>query len=535
MGERGSVAGSDNGAHASPPEQETTDQIKGSAVLMSGRVVEVLANMVVQVLVVRYLSKGDYGTFAYALSFVATLRIIVTLGHGRTITRFFAIYEERKQYDKLFGTILMEFSIIGAMGLACFVGAWAMQAWLGATLAQDPRVVSVLLVVVVLAPFEALDEIMEGLFAVFARPKAVFLRRYVLSPALKLCVVVLLVVSGRGVMFLAVGYVAVSVAGLAVYLPVMLRVLRERQILEHFRWRSASMPVREVFSFSVPLLSAEFVLISIDTVSVMILGFYKGPGAVAAFRAIRPAATLNSFVMRSFNLLFLPLVSRMYERSDEAALREAYWRTSVWIAVLTFPMFAVTFVFAEEMTVTLFGARYRDSSVYLAILALGYYLNAALGFNASLLQVFGRLRYLVVVNTAAATSNIALCLLLVPAHGALGVALAASFAMVLQNLLNQLGLRRIGIGALSLTHARVYASIVIAVSALWVLKGVLDPGIVVSVVLAGAGAAAVFAVNRHLLGVLDMYPGLAAVPFIGRLVGTRPDEAPGPVPPSWRP
>lgn len=527
------VAGSNSGkgAHVPTAGQETTEQIKGSAVLMSGRVIEVLANMVVQVLVVRYLSKGDYGAFAYALSFVATIRILVTLGHGRTITRFFAIYEERRQYDKLFGAILMEFSIIGAMGLTSFLGAWAFQGWLGATLAQDPYVVSVLLVVLVLAPFEALDEIMEGLFAVFARPKAVFLRRYVLSPALKLCVVVTLVVSGRGIMFLALGYVIVSAIGLAVYIPAMLRVLRHRGILEHFHWRSAKMPVKEVFNFSIPLLSAEFVLISIDTISVMILGFYRGTGAVAAFRAIRPAATLNSFVMRSFNLLFLPLASRLYARSDEAGMREAYWRTAAWIAVLTFPMFAVTFVFAEAMTVMLFGERYRDSAVYLTILSVGYYLNAAFGFNSTILQVAGRLRYLVVVNTTAAVTNIALCLLLVPAHGPLGVALSGSIAMVLQNVSNQFGLRHVGVGFFPRTHVRVYGSIVMAISVLWVLERMLRPGIIGSVMLAGLGAAAVFVVNRHLLSIIDMYPGLATVPLVRRFLGEPSEES---VPPTNR-
>lgn len=524
-----SAARRDEGAQAPTAGQETTEQIKGSAVLMSGRVIEVLANMVVQVLVVRYLSKGDYGAFAYALSFVASIRILVTLGHGRTITRFFAIYEERRQYDKLFGAILMEFVIIGGMGLACFLGAWAFQGWLGATLVGDPDVMSVLLVVMVLAPFEALDTIMEGLFAVFARPRAVFLRRYVLSPALKLCVVVALVVSGRGVMFLAVGYVIVSAVGFAAYIPALMSVLRHRGILEHFDWRSAQMPVKEVFNFSIPLLSNELLLISIDTVSVMILGFYRGTGAVAAFRAIRPAATLNSFVMRSFNLLFLPLASRMHARSDEAGMREAYWRTAAWIAVLTFPMFAVTFVFSEAMTVTLFGERYRDSAVYLTILSVGYYLNAAFGFNSIVLQVVGRLRYLVIVNTAAAATNIALCLLLVPAHGALGVALAGSIAMILQNLSNQYGLRRVGVGFFPRTHARVYGSIGVAISILWLLERVLRPGMIGSVVLTGLGGAAVLAVNRQLLKIIDMYPSLAAVPLMGRFVGKPPEESAPPI------
>jgi O-antigen/teichoic acid export membrane protein len=391
---------------------------------------------------------------------------------------------------------------------------------LAETLVQDSLAISVLIVVIILAPVEALDQLMEALFAVFARPRSVFIRRYVLSPALKLSVVAVLVGTGQGVMFLAVGYVVVSAAGLVFYVPVMIRAMRLRGLLEHFHWRSARMPVREVFGFSIPLLSTEFVLVSMSTASVIILGFFSGPAAVAAFRAIRPAAMLNSFVMRSFNLLFLPLVSRLYARDDREAIREAYWRTAVWIAVLTFPMFAMTFVFAEPMTVTLFGERYRGSAPLLAILAVGYYFNAALGFNSVVLQVVGRLRYLVVVNTSSALANIAVCLLLVPPLGALGVAIAGGFALVLQNVLNQWGLRRgIGVGVFSRAHARVYGSIVTATAALWLIERLLSPEIILSVVLAGTGAAVVFAVNRRIFGIVDIYPGLASVPLLGRLLG----------------
>lgn len=503
---------------------ETSDQIKGSTLLMLGRVIGVLANMVVQVVVVRYLSKGDYGAFAYALSFVTTIRIFVTLGHARTITRFFAIYEERREYDKLFGTILMELGIVATMGLASVAGAWALQGWIAGTLVGDPLVANVLLLIIVLAPIEALDELLEGLFAVFARPKSVFMRRYVLTPALKLSVVAVLVTTGQGVTFLAAGYVVVSAAGLAFYVPVLLRTMRERGLLEHFHWRSARMPVREVFSFSIPLLSNELFLISMSTVPVMVLGFYRGAAAVAALRAIRPVATLNSFVVRSFHLLFLPLASRLYARADEEGLRAAYWRTAVWIAVLTFPMLAMTLVFAEPVTVTLFGERYRDSAPYLALLAVGYYCNAALGFNSVVLQVVGRLRYLVLVNTGSALVAILLCLVLAPTYGALGVAVAESGVLVLQNLLNQLGLRRIGVGVFSRAHARVYGSILLVTGALWVLERTLDPGLPGSLVLAGTGAAVVFRLNRELMGIADIYPRLAAVPLLRHLAGPRPAD-----------
>jgi hypothetical protein len=49
-------------------------QIRGSSLLLIGRTLSMAVNFAVQVLIVRYLSKTDYGAFAYALSIVARSR-----------------------------------------------------------------------------------------------------------------------------------------------------------------------------------------------------------------------------------------------------------------------------------------------------------------------------------------------------------------------------------------------------------------------------------------------------------------------------
>ena len=68
----------------------------------------------------------------------------------------------------------------------------------------------VLLVMLALAPIQALDILVVNVFAVFASPWMVFFRRYVLEPGLRLLVVVALVVLDRGLVFLTVGYVGAA-------------------------------------------------------------------------------------------------------------------------------------------------------------------------------------------------------------------------------------------------------------------------------------------------------------------------------------
>jgi len=80
------------------------------------------------------------------------------------------------------------------------------------------------------------------------------------------------------------------------------------------------------------------------------------------------------------------MASRLFARGDHAALRADYWRTAAFLAVASFPVFAMTGPFASTTTVFLFGQRYEDSAVILAVMSAGYYLNSALGFNMVTLQ-----------------------------------------------------------------------------------------------------------------------------------------------------
>jgi O-antigen/teichoic acid export membrane protein len=144
--------------------------------------------------------------------------------------------------------------------------------------------------------------------------------------------------------------------------------------------------------------------------------------------------------------------------------------------------------------------------------------NVMLGFNAYALQVCGRIRYLVGVNTLIAVVDVALCFLLAPRFAAVGVAVANSVALITQNLLNQWALRRSIRSAFVDRGCRtVYLVIIGVAAALWGLEALLSPGPVVALVAAAVASLLVLVVSRRALRLLDTFPELARVPFLGRL------------------
>jgi O-antigen/teichoic acid export membrane protein len=494
-------------------------QIRGSSLLLVGRVLGLGLDFVAQVLIVRHLTKDDFGAFALALSIVAIGTTICLLGLERTIGRFAPIYQERGDYGRMWGSMAVVLLTVVSIGLAVVIGTFALQGLLSGFI-DDQLALSVLLIMIVLAPLQALDALLVSLFATFGSARSIFFRRYVFAPILQLSIVVALIQTGSGVPLLALGYVLAAAIGIAIYVVVLFRLLAKQGLLAHFRRDELRLPFREIFTFSIPLLASDLVFVLRGSMIVVLIEVLRTTEEVAEYRAVLPIAIQNLFVATSFRFIFTPGASRLYARGDRRALDDLYWQTAVWIAILTFPLFALCVAFGEPLTVLLFGERYRSAGLVLSVLAIGYYINGAVGFNSLLLRVFGRVRYMVTTDLATAFISVVVSVLLIREFGAIGAAVGTTLTLLVQNVLYQWGLKtRTTVAAFDDRYLRTYASIAIGAVALVLVNGLAHPALLVAIVLTGLVSLAVFGLNRHDLRILETYPELGRFKLVQRIFG----------------
>jgi O-antigen/teichoic acid export membrane protein len=499
---------------------ETSKHLRGSSMLLVGRLSSIVINLGVQALVVRALSKTEYGAFAYALSLTQSIAVFLTLGIDRALPRFVALYDERKEYGHLVGTLVIQLTTILGLGSFFVVGVIGLQGYLSHSVIGDGQVVGVLVVHAVLVPIQALDDLAVSLFAVYARPRSIFFRRYVLEPFSRVAVITILMLIGAGPRFLALGYVVTGVFGVALYTAMLLPLLRKRRVIPLPAGMRMQLPWKAVLAFSLPLMSSDLLYSVLNTTDVVLIRQHAGAAAVGAYRAIQPFAKMNQFVFTSFALLYTPMVSRLLERADRQGIADLYWKTAAWIAVLSFPLFAVTFSLAKPIATTVLGARYADSGIYLSLLSAGYYFNAALGFNGLTVKTAGRVRYTVVISFIALGVNLALNFVLIPRFDALGAAVANLTTLVVHNLLKQAGLRLSGgIELYRRELTPIYVAIVATAGLLFALQQVVAPPLVVGLVLAGVASLIVLMVARPRLDIMDTFPELGRMPYLGRLLG----------------
>jgi O-antigen/teichoic acid export membrane protein len=502
-------------------EQDATrKQIRGSSLLLFGRILSLGINFFTQVLMVRYLSTRDFGELAYGLAVASFFRIFASLGLQDAIPRFVPIYRENREYGKMYGTILLAVGAVLITGVFIVFVVWLAPLFLVPSTTHEtlPRL-TVLSILIVLVPVEAADALLDGLFASFAGTRNIFLRRYLLGPGLKFCLVVLLLSMKSTIIFLAFGYLAAGAVGVFVYGILLIKLLHEQRLLRRFRFREIDMPARETLAFVLPgLISA--IALCIAPVNAFLLGHLRSMSDVAFYRAAGPIAELNNIVFTSFTLLFTPLAARLFARADYRGLNGLYWQTAAWMSVLTFPIFAVTFSLAKPLTILLYGARYAPSGPVLALLSLASYFNVILGFNLQTLKVYRRWRYVIHASAVTALVNLVVSTMLIKQYGTIGAAIGSAVTVIGYNLILQAGLSPTAdFHIFDRRYVSVYLTIALGAGGLFFVSSVTSLSFFALLPYAACVSLCVFGVAKKKLSIAETFPELLRLPFM-RLIFT---------------
>jgi O-antigen/teichoic acid export membrane protein len=90
--------------------------VRGSGLLLTGTLISTGISLSSQLLAVRLLATNEFGAWAYALSIVTFCQVMVRLGLNDAVPRFVPIYHEHRDYQRMFGTIVIAFGTVLASG-----------------------------------------------------------------------------------------------------------------------------------------------------------------------------------------------------------------------------------------------------------------------------------------------------------------------------------------------------------------------------------------------------------------------------------
>jgi O-antigen/teichoic acid export membrane protein len=495
----------------------TQRQHRGSSLLLAGRLLAKVVNFAVQIAIIRLLTKDDFGAFAYGLALVGAGELLVKLGIGQGSNRFVPYFYERGEHHFVLGTLALVTSMIISLGLvAFFTVLWISgQGWQGFPSGSGASVVVIL---TLLAPIQALDAVCIQTLACFAKPKQILLRKHVVGPVLRIVAVAAAFAAGGSSEVLVWAYLIGGLLGLVICLHLVVRELYRHKVLPMppSRWR---VPWQQLLGYSVPLISSDFVTITLTGVTTILLMYTGGESATAEMRSVAPAAALNMLVLQSFVIMFLPHATRLFARNQKDELNQHHWESAAWVAVLSFPIFALTFSIAPELVVLLFGQAYASSAIILAVLSLGTYAGVAMAFNTEALLVANQTKALIWSNLIMIFTSVALALYLCPQYGALGAALAVTIARVLGVTMRQVALIKLGcVGSTPGFIRKMWLNLAAATILTAIVGWVWHPPLIAQLTILGLGCLWLLRSCAHSLDIQNTFPEMLRVPILRRLV-----------------
>jgi len=181
-------------------------------------------------------------------------------------------------------------------------------------------------------------------------------------------------------------------------------------------------------------LSAAFTIIN-KQVSTVVVGVFESPDQVGVFRVAVQVALLAAFGLHAVNQVVAPRFALAHAKGNLAYLQRLATASARLVLAFGVLIAGLVAVFGRSVFPVVFGAEFSSAFLPLLIMLAGQLVNSAVGPVGFLLKMTGHESETVRAMVLAAILNFCLSMILVPAHGILGAAVAAATSMAAWNVL----------------------------------------------------------------------------------------------------
>ncbi len=196
----------------------------------------------------------------------------------------------------------------------------------------------------------------------------------------------------------------------------------------------AASPTLVLLTSGAPLLIGALLQLSIQMAGTLMLGAWADKTDVGVFAVAWRTAALISFALLAINTIAQPKFAALFARRELDSLAAAARKATLLMTFCATPVFLILF-FAPRFVMGIFGSEFSVGASTLQILAIGQYFNVVSGSVGILLMMSGHEREYRNAQIVTAAVVVSLNGLLIPTYGAVGAAIGAAAAFIVQNIL----------------------------------------------------------------------------------------------------
>jgi O-antigen/teichoic acid export membrane protein len=390
-----------------------------------------------QFAVARTIGAHGYGVYAYVFAWVTVLAYVSSIGFDVSLLRFVPAYLATGAFALLRGVIRYVWRRVAAVGCGiALIGIASILTWSGEL---PPDLANTFLVGFALVPILALLWICAAVVRGFGGVVSALAPDRMVRDGVLLGLI-LLASAGMGWSIDAPWAMAATALGSAAGLG-LVSVAMRRLRPGAMDGVVAAYDARTWRRTALPLVVIEAAHILMNRMGVLLLGWMADTREAGIYALAFNIAFAVVLPRTAVNALLAPVISDLFVRNDQAALRTIVAKAALWTllgaACIALPLFVLA-----EPVLALFGRDFVAGVPALRILLIGQVIAAAAGSQLHLMIMTGRERSAAVLLVSSVAANAVVGAALVSPFGPTGAAVAATAALIGWNAAMGLSIRR---------------------------------------------------------------------------------------------
>jgi O-antigen/teichoic acid export membrane protein len=417
---------------------------RGGFFNLAGSVISAIVTLLFTVAITRGLHQGSAGVFLSLSAMFTLVFSAARLGVPTGVVYFIPRQRALGQVERLRPTIIA--AVLPVVVISLVLGVvgviWAPQLAPVLVHRSDPDTILLFRLLAVFLVAAAVNDVGVGSTRGFGvmRP-LVFIDR-VGRPTLQLlCIVGVLAVGWRNP-------TAVGVAWVAPYLPACVLLLlwtrqltrktirRSRQAAPAQRrparvsWRAEFGPF---WRFTLPRTIGSIAQMVLQRADVILIAAMRGPVDAAVYAAATRFLVFGQLGGGAISTTIQPKISGLLAKHDKAGASEVYRIATVWLMLLTWPIYLLFAVFSTDL-LRIFGRHYTVGANVIVILSVTMLVATWCGAVDVVLGMAGRSVWTMYNAIAALAADLILNIILIPRIGIVGAAIAWAVAILINNI-----------------------------------------------------------------------------------------------------
>lgn len=366
------------------------------------KLLDALSKFITIPLLVGFYGKADYGLIALAFSLNAYLRLM-DLGFNIGAVRFFSIWTEKEEWDKI-GEVsrssVIFYGIIGLANALLFVGMADYGSYLfNLTDAQLPLYRQILYVLAFSAVFNWLSHVVIQLLS--AKDELGYVNRViVISSVLNFVVALLAIHLEWSLITYFIWYTLSTLVPIPFYMW-RLRVFRVPiGYLLSPKWHGNAF--KEILTYSLAIFMMGLFQLTANNLRPLLLGKYAdGIEVLTDYRVIQTIAMLIVAFGGVFMQVLLPSSAKIYAQGDQDKIERMVFGATKYISIFLALVVFVLIHNANDVLLLYMGDGYQHLSLWLSLWLLTVFLSMHNTPVASMVLSTGKTRFLVYSSAAA--------------------------------------------------------------------------------------------------------------------------------------